>query len=121
MRGFGTGRSRMCCDRPGVTSIDVLVALPHQPLDLGRLAPLGVGRIGVAAVDTLLAESGALPDQVVDGALQLGDAILEIANGRAGIHGSSRVEGNIARRGLARHWGGCWSWHAGIRGRNNIN
>src|SRR5215204_3810137 len=75
--------------RPVVAPIDVPVALPHQPFDLGRLASLGVRRVRMAAVDALFAETGALPDQVVDGALQLGDAILEIADGRAGFHGSS--------------------------------
>jgi hypothetical protein len=55
------------------------VALPHQPFDLRGLATLGVGGVGVTAVDALLAETGALPDQIVDGSLQLGDAILEIA------------------------------------------
>ena len=52
----------------------------HQLLDFGSLALLGVGGIGVAAVDALLAEAGPLPDQVIDGTLQLGDAIFEITN-----------------------------------------
>src|SRR5690348_3179796 len=60
------------------------VLLSHQLLHLRRLALLGVARIRVAAVDALLAEAGALPDQVVDGALQLGDPVFEVLNGGAG-------------------------------------
>ena len=52
----------------------------HQLLHFSSLALLGVSRIGVAAVDALLAETGPLPDQVIDGTLQLGDAIFEITN-----------------------------------------
>jgi hypothetical protein len=62
------------------TSRADLTALPHQFLDFGGLAPFGVSRIGVSAVDALLAESRPLPDQVIDGPLQLGDTILEITN-----------------------------------------
>jgi hypothetical protein len=92
------------------------VALSHQPFDLRRLATLGVGRVCVPAVDALLAETGALPDQIVDGTLQLGDAILEIADGRAGLHGSSLVDGgNIARRAAGRYCGRI-AWSSNVAG-----
>ena len=90
--------------RGGVTPLDASVALSHQPFDVGPLASLAVGGVGVTTVNTLLPEPGALPDQVVDGALQLGDAILEIADGRARIHGSSRKTRNIACQWNLRYW-----------------
>src|SRR5215210_7263976 len=94
---WDSDRPPRATDRSGVTPIDAPVALPHQRFDLGRLATLPMCRVRMAAVHALLAEPGAFPDQVVDGALQLGDAILEIADGRAGLHGSSMWRRNIAR------------------------
>src|SRR5260221_642126 len=73
----------------------------HQLFDLRGLALFAVARIRVSAVHALLAEARALPDEVVDRALQFGDAILEILRGRAFCHDSSGTRlsrANIAQR-----------------------
>src|SRR4051812_16820304 len=49
----------------------------HELLDLRRLAAVLVLRVGMPAVDALFAEAGALPDEIVDRALELLHAILE--------------------------------------------
>ena len=62
--------------------------LPHELLDLRRLALRFVSRIRVAAVNALLAESCAAPNEIVDGALHLLYAIREIGHRYRGIcHG----------------------------------
>ena len=50
----------------------------HQLFDLGAFALWFVPGVVVAAVDALLTESGALPDQVVHGALQFLDAVGQV-------------------------------------------
>ena len=62
------------------------VSLAHQRFDLGSLAALGVAGIGVAAVHALLAEAGALPDQVVNRALQLRDLVFQLLDGGVRWH-----------------------------------
>src|SRR5687767_9719875 len=62
--------------------------LPHQLLDFGGLALGLVPRIRVPAMNALLTESGASPDQIVHGALQLLDAVGQVARRVLGIcHG----------------------------------
>jgi hypothetical protein len=53
--------------------------------------------IGVAAVDALFAETGALPNEVVDGALQLGDPFFEIVDGGVSRHRALLVVGTDDR------------------------
>ena len=52
------------------------VSLPEEILDLRDLALVLVPRIRVSAVQTLLTEARAAPDERIDGALELLDAIL---------------------------------------------
>jgi hypothetical protein len=51
----------------------------YELFDLGRFALVLVTRVGVAAVNALLTEPRALPDQIVDRPLQCGDAFAELA------------------------------------------
>src|SRR6476469_6345936 len=60
--------------------------LAHERFDLGRLAALGVARVGMAAVHALLAEAGALPDEVVNRALQLRDLVFQLLDGGVRWH-----------------------------------
>lgn len=64
--------------------------LADEFFDVGGFAGWFVAGIGVTAVDALFSEAGATPDEIVDGALEVFDAVFEV---RWGGHGSERVKG----------------------------
>jgi len=65
--------------------------LSHELLDLGGLALRLVSGIRVATVDALLTETCAPPDEIVERALELLDAIGEVGRGGRGICHAKKV------------------------------
>ena len=61
----------------GVRREGQMPSLTHEVLHLGRLAAGLVLRVGAPAMNAMIAEAAAPPDEIVERALELGDAILE--------------------------------------------